>query len=244
MQPATKSNAVSASVLSGVSCQRLWRAWADPDLLQQWFCDHAWGEIHLGGDYYWKFDEFDVQAHSRITELIPEVRMTLESQGTSVEFHLEAEGHGSRMTVKQQWPAEHAPAAEAMADVRSGWLMSMALMRHYAENYFEQSKQTLLVRRPWPGSFAKVLPFYQDPRELKRWLKVSERPREILTDTGQEVCYRWDPAGGVLECKAFHWAGEQQLALRVTSWSKHYDLSGLKPQLEESLDQLQSLLIS
>ncbi|MGJ5816961.1 SRPBCC family protein [Paludibaculum fermentans] len=244
MQPTTESNAVSASVLSFASCDRLWRAWADPELLQQWFCDHAWGDIKVGGDYYWQFAEFDVQAHSRITELIPEVRMALESQGTSVVFHLAAEGHGSRMTVKQDWQAPPAPPAEARAEVRSGWLMSMALMRHYAENYFEQPKQTLLVKRAWTGSFAKVLPYYQDPRELRRWLKVAERPREILTDTGQEVCYRWDPVGGALEFKAFHWGGAQQLALRVTSWSKDYDLSFLKPQLEESLDHLQSLLIS
>ncbi|MGC4049370.1 MAG: SRPBCC domain-containing protein [Paludibaculum sp.] len=60
-----------------MSGQRLWRAWADPQLLQQWFCDHAWGNIRLGGDYFWKFSEFDVQAHSRIIELMPGGCMTL-----------------------------------------------------------------------------------------------------------------------------------------------------------------------
>lgn len=244
MEPTSKSSPVNASVLSFAPCARLWKAWADPELLQQWFCDHAWGDIRVGGDYYWKFDDFDVQAHFRIPELIPEVRMTLAGMDGSVDFQLQMEGHGSRMTVKQQWHPEHVPDPETVAGVRSGWLMAMALMRHYAENYFGQPKQTLLIRRPWAGSLAQAQPYYQDPRELRRWLKVDERPREILTDTGQEVCYRWDPVGGVLECKAFHWQGEAYLGLRLTSWSRGYDLSHIKPQLEESLDHLQKLLIS
>ncbi len=198
----------------------------------------------MGGDYYWTFHEMGAQAHYQITELTPEVRMTLEAADHILDFRVDLEGHSSRATVTQQWRLDHAPAAEALADVRSGWLMSMALMRHYAENYCEQPRQTLLVQLPWSGPLSKALPFYQDPRELRRWLKVTDRPREILTDTGQEVCYRWDAAGGVLECKAFHWEGTGRLALRVTSWSKGYDLTFLKPQLEESLDHLRNLLIS
>lgn len=244
MQSTDQSGVASASVLSFAPGGRLWRAWAEPELLQQWFCDDAWGEARVGGDVFWKFAEYGVQAHLTVTELIPEVRMTLESTEGRVHFLLENEGHGSRVTVRQEWHAGQVPAAEALAGVRSGWLMSMAVMRHYAENYFEQSKQTLVLRRPWAGSLAAVSPFYADPRELKRWLKVADRPREILTDTGQEVCYRWDAAGGVLECKAYEWAGGHELALRVTSWCKDYDLSFLKPELEESLDHLFRLLIS
>lgn len=244
MQPTLKSGIVTASVLSFAPGERLWRAWAEPELLQQWFCDHAWGEARLGGDMFWRFPDYGVQAHLKVTELIDGTRMRLESEDGAVAFLLEPEGHGTRVTVTQRWAEGHEPPAEAASGVRSGWLMSMALLRHYAENYFEQPRQTLLLRRPWSGALDAVAPFYEDPRQMKRWLKVTDRPREILIDTGQEVCYRWDAAGGVLECKAYHWAGGAELALRVTSWSKEYDLGCMKPQLEESLDHLLHLLIS
>jgi hypothetical protein len=121
---------------------------------------------------------------------------------------------------------------------RSGWAMSLGLLKLYLEQYDGLDRQELLLLEPCEAPQETVYPWLADPKLRRRWLGVDDPPREALVDTGSEVLMRWDAVGGALELKQFSWGAGRYLCLRCSSWSRDYDLSYQRTALAECLRKL------
>lgn len=230
--------ALKAELKSNVSTSRLWRAWTEPRLVEGWYADEVSGEPRAGTYYTWRFEGFGPAQALEVKAVEPERRLVLAGTGYG-EIEVIFSPGGRVAVTHTGLPVPE----EGLADFESGWRMALALLGHYVENYFEQPKQTLLVMKETQFDFARVHECYQEPKLFRRWFDGPEPPRDVLCDTGREVCRRWDYIGGILETKAFHWGGGGKfLALRAVSWAREYELAPLRCVLTASLGNLKTLL--
>lgn len=229
---------LKAELAANVSAKRLWRAWTEPRLVEGWYADEVTGEPVAGAYYTWRFEGFGPPQALEVKAVETERRLVLASTGYGeIEVFFPGRGRVSLTHSGLEFPDE------VLDDCESGWRMALAVLRHYAENYFEQPKQTLLVMKEAVFDFGHVHRLFAEGKHFRRWFEGPEPPRDVIADSGREVCRRWDHIGGTLETKAFHWGeGKTYLALRALSWARGYDLSSLRGSLKTSLDNLKLLL--
>jgi hypothetical protein len=167
--------------------------------------------------------------------------MVLESTFGRIEFRVSETVGGSRVDLIHSGLPEN---EEIAAGCESGWRMSLALLKLYGENYWDQEKRTEFVSRPARFEYADAFAWFSKKEKLGKWLRTFAKTNEPLAMTGREACWRWDAVGGALEMKAYgSGAEDRQLALRAVSWSRGYDLAPVRGELENSLDHLRKLLI-
>lgn len=229
---------LEAVLRANVPARRLWRAWTEPRLVEGWYADEVTGEPKQGAYYTWRFDGFGPPQALEVKEVDPGRRLVLAATGYG-QIEVLFPGRGQVSLRHSELPFSDV----LLDDCESGWRMALATLGHYAANYFEQPKRTLLVMREARFDFAHLHRLFSDAKHFRRWFDGPEPPREILVDTGREVCRRWDYIGGTLEAKAFH-SGEEKtmLALRALSWAREYDLDLLRGALQSSLGNLLPLL--
>jgi hypothetical protein len=229
---------LKAELAVSVSARRLWRAWTEPRLVEGWYADEVTGEPKAGTYYTWRFEGFGPPQALEVKAVEPERRLLLAGTGFG-EIEVLFADSGRLTLAHSGLPFSD----EVLDDCQSGWRMALAILGHYVESYFEQPKQTLLVMHEAAFDFGRALKLFAEPKHFRRWFEGPEPPRDILVDTGREVCRRWDYVGGILETKAFHWGdGKRFLALRALSWARGYDLGALRGSLEASLRNLTALL--
>lgn len=225
---------LKAELAVSVPTRRLWRAWTEPPLIEGWYADEVTGEPRAGAFYTWRFEGFGPPQALEVTSVEPGKRLVLAGTGYG-EIELAFSEPGRLTLTHGGLPFSD----EALDDCQSGWRMALAVLGQYVENYFEQPRQTLLIRREADFDFTRAHELFSDARKFRAWFEGPEPPRDVIADTGREVCRRWDYIGGVLEAKAFHWdEGKRFVALRATTWARDYDLSSLRPSLEASLENL------
>jgi uncharacterized protein YndB with AHSA1/START domain len=207
-------------------------------LLEGWYADEVSGEPRAGTYYTWRFEGFGPPQALEVKAVEPERRIVLAGTGFGeIEVAFPSRGKVSLTHSGLPFPDE------VLDDCESGWRMALTVLGHYAENYFEQPRQTLLVMREAAFDFARVHEIFADPKLFARWFEGPEPPRDVLCDTGRELCRRWDYIGGTLETKAFHWGeGKTFLALRALSWARDYELASVRTSLQASLGNLELLL--
>ncbi len=229
---------LKAELATNVSVRRLWRSWTDPRLVEGWYADEVTGEPKAGTYYTWRFEGFGPPQALEVKVVEPEKRLVLAATGYG-EIEVLFSDPGRLKLTHSGLPFPD----EVLDDCQSGWQMALAALGQYVENYFEQPKQTLLVMKEAAFDFPHAHKLFADAKLFRRWFEGPEPPRDIIVDTGREVCRRWDYLGGMLETKAFHWKdGKRYVALRALSWARGYDLGSLRGNLEASLRNLTALL--
>ena len=139
---------------------------------------------------------------------------------------------------------------EEYQGIVSGWTHSLALLKHYLENYFGRPKATLLLMQPATYEYSSLLPFYATAEGLDRWLTTSAVIGDtggscvlrlhdgrtvtgrVLSKTAWEMAISWEEVDGVLELKGFRFPPGRVVAARVTSWNLD---SGRAAAIEKTL---------
>ncbi len=186
--------------------------------------------------YLWKFDDFFGPAQAvKVEEAIPEKSLLLASGAMRIVVEFSQEGDIGVVTLNHRgFP----PGDPLLEGCRSGWLLALAQLKFYLENYEDYDRQELLVLHPASAPAETIHALLSDPKQRRNWLLVDDPPSETLADSGTELLMKWDAIGGVLELKQFSWNDGRYLCLRASSWSREYDLAYQKAGLRESLETL------
>lgn len=242
--------------------EQVWAAWAEPEHVRNWFSDDAHGDLEPGRELVHRFDGHGEHRY-RVVEVEAPHRLVLDGEmdgrafRQTVEIRTEGGTTVLRLVHSGFGPAD--PDSEIVQGIDSGWSMALAVMKHYAENYFGRAKVTHVAFRPARFEYGELLRGrYLSGEGLAGWLTngsggiaVDEPTKldvvgvgvlsgKVLSLTDHEVSVTLDEVDGVLELKAFG-AGPQArvLGVRLISWSRDPDLIGpLRAALDEAVDRL------
>lgn len=221
-----RDDAVQAEMTTSAAPARVWRAWAEPEILSQWFTDRARGRASAGATMTWIFDRFRMELPYDVVIADPERRLVLKGSPVGrppylLEIVMAPSGDGTRLTVINSGFTVGSQLEEQRDGVHSGWSMALVILKHYLENHFGQERETFFAMQPAPFSYDQVLPRFLTAAGLSRWLTrdgaIGEpgEPYRLTLSTGEtmsgrvlvvtssEVALTWDEIGGVVELKAF-----------------------------------------
>jgi uncharacterized protein YndB with AHSA1/START domain len=233
---------VKETIETSAPVKKLWAAVTDNSLIRQWFADHSTGKTKLGETITWTWDTLHAPWVLEVLAAEPENLLVFRHGDRILELKFSPWPKGSRLELTHSGFAPDAAGAEDFASAQSMWHVALTVLKFHIENYPDQNKKSITVFRAMQFDFAKAHIVFKDAARIPDWLKDDDPPRQVLADSGREVCYRWDAIGGVLECGALTLGGVQYLALRAISWSRMYDLSTRKAELEQSLANLAAIV--
>jgi len=243
--------------------ERVWEAWADPVKISQWFTDRAEGFAKPGATIVWYFDAFNYRISYRVLRAEPGKSYVIrwdDAPGGHEPgvFEVTLSHHGGETTLRlvqsgfregAEWDAEY-------EGVSSGWIMALALLKHYAENYFGQPRASWLLLRPAAFTAEQVVALERTEAGLARWLTRSGAlPAEgkrfqftlqsgealsgkVLALSKSETCLSWNEVHGTLEFKAFAMGPQKMVGLRASAWGGDAArLEAAKPAMEAALDR-------
>lgn len=160
--------------------EQVWRAWADPEIVRQWFADEAEGRAQPGDTIVHRFPHFGFQHVYEVLEAEPPHRLVLRADlggGELVqEILIAGKGQETHLRLVQSGPvpADQDPSDEEdLEGVDSGWKLALAILRHYLENYFGRERQSLFVMRQAPFSYDDLEELFRSEEGLSSWLTRS-----------------------------------------------------------------------
>lgn len=245
----------------------IWQAWADPSKVAAWFVDRAEGRMEVGETVRWFWDSTDEGMTHRVLAADPPRRLLLAldvPQGaTLLEITIEQDrGHSVLRLVQSGFG--HGPEWDEQYDgMASGWMIALAILKHFAERYFDRKRTEVMVLEEAGFDLQALQRLHRTDEGLSRWLSrsgyvgtaVGDPVRLILADgrmltgtilrqTPFETLVSWDEIEGVMELKAFrgpHWGSH--VGIRVMSWLEGAgDLMDLEGVLAKAVGKLASLL--
>jgi uncharacterized protein YndB with AHSA1/START domain len=214
--------------------EKVWAAWTDPRHVAGWFADRAEGQMTPGGVFTWHWDAMGLSAANQVAEAEPGKRLVLGCGERLLEVRFI--GGGSRTGIKLVNSGLPEDEDEVLS-VRSGWLLSVALLRKYLALYWGREKRQVLGKRELNFDFARVIECYRLPKR-EEWLGGTP---PVLEDSGREVALDWVERQGVLELKAWALNGRRWLGMRANSWDGA-PMEEWPQAVEDALDRLQPLL--
>jgi len=247
---------------------RVWEAWADPVKISQWFVDRAEGFGEPGATITWFFDAFHFQISFHVLRSEPGksyvIRWEEPPPGREpgvLEITLAQAGGVTTLRLVESGFREGAEWDEEYEGVSSGWMMALALLKLYAENYFGQARATWMLLRPAAYTAEQVVPLERTEGGLARWLTragsvgaVGESCRltlqsgetlsgRVLALSKSETCLAWNEVHGALEFKAFGTGAQKMIGLRASAWAGGAArLEAAKPAMEAALDRWAAVL--
>lgn len=243
-----KTRDIDCELRTQASVQDLWSAWTDPQRLAQWFADRATGEAKPGSALTLFFDAFGYELPWPVIEVMQGEKVVFGGQFGDrppwrLEITLRREGGESVLRLHNSGFLSGAEWDDEYEGVASGWQLSLALLREYAERHLGQPKRTLMTLRPAAFDFATVLRWFTDDELRRRWLPDGVRGR-VLATSRQEQAVTWQEQGAVLEFKALgSRPGARSIGLRATAWGDAAErLAGAQQKLDEWTDRLAAQL--
>ena len=223
---AHRDDAVRAEMTTTATPGQVWRAWAEPETLSQWFTDRARGRARAGATMVWIFDRFRMELPYEVVIAEPEQRLILKGSPVGrppylLEILIAPDTDGTRITVINSGFTVGSQVEEQRDGVLSGWRMALVILKHYLENYFGRQRETFFAMQPAPLTYDQALRRFLTADGLSRWLTregAIGAPGEpyrltlasgltmsgkVLVVTSSEVALTWDEIGGVVELKAF-----------------------------------------
>ncbi len=247
---------------------RVWEAWADPVRISQWFVDRAEGFAEPGATITWFFDSFHFHISYHVLRSEPGKSYAIRWENAPpgrepgvLEVTLSQAGGETVLRLVESGFREGAEWDQEYEGVSSGWSMALALLKHYAENYFGMPRASWLLMRPAAYIAEQVVPLERTADGLGRWLTragalgtVGDSCRltlqsgetlsgRVLALTKSETCVGWDEVQGALEFKAFAMGPQKMIGLRASAWADGgARLEAAKPAMEAALDRWAAVL--
>jgi uncharacterized protein YndB with AHSA1/START domain len=242
------------------SPEQVWRAWADPEIIRQWFADEAEGRAEPGGAIVHRFPNFGFEHRYEVLEADEPHRLRLRAELGGRPFvqevFVESAGGETVLRLVHSGFSEEGSGSseEELEGIDSGWKLALAILVRYLENHFGRERETHFVMQPARFSYAELDELFRSEAGLARWLTRSgsigddgepyelrlrdgsRAAGEVLAWTGREAALSWEEIAGTLELKAFGASADSRmLALRLMSWSGDplpFDESLLRASLE------------
>jgi uncharacterized protein YndB with AHSA1/START domain len=234
IEPEHRGRKMTAEIRTSASPQQAWEAWADPEKIAQWFTDKAEGKAVAGAVVTWIFERFNYRIPYDVIASEPGERFAIRWNAPAgqnpgiLDVRIAREGGETVIRLVNSGFKEGAEWDDEYEGTSSGWQMSLALLRHYLENYFGQNKVQFLVIQPAAFEYAQLMPFFTTRQGIARWFSkpeatgligkvgdvisfelqdtiagVSKLNGRVLAITPREVTLSWIEIGGTLELKAF-----------------------------------------
>lgn len=233
---------IRVSTLIDAPAERVWKAWAEPSDLARWFVDEARGEVVEGEIYTWVFHGFDAEIDYPVVRVEEPTLLILAGEAPqtgpyALEIRIDAISAGTRVQLVNSGFPEAAEDDAGFVDMRSGWSLALALLRHYVVHHAGADKCTVqsYVDADIDGrSVAELL--FTESHGLAKWLTVrggiggrdeavsltlhDGRPLtgHVLARSDTEVAISWGEDDAVLELKSFQAGDARKVGVRLTGW--------------------------
>jgi uncharacterized protein YndB with AHSA1/START domain len=240
----------------------VWTAWTDPQSICRWFTDEARGEARPGGTLVWTFRGFG-EVPYRVLIAEPNRHLVLggEIPGRgpfALEIEIRRSGGTTTLRLVNSGFLDGAAWDEEYEGVRSGWVGSLALLKHALERHPGRSRHASLMVRPAPVDHVTLYRYFGEPDWLARWLtrtgalgelgapaalELQDGARlsgRVIASTGREKAITWtEEDDAVLELKGFAAAGRRMIGIRVTTWGSDAGrISRLEQRLTPAVERL------
>jgi uncharacterized protein YndB with AHSA1/START domain len=258
---------IRAEIRTKATPQQAYDAWADPEKIAHWFPDRAEGKAEPGGTITWIFDKFNFRVPYEVLIAQPAEKFAIRwnpQPGLNpgiLEVTITKEGGDTVVRLVNSGFREGAEWNEEFEGTESGWHMTLALLKHYLENYFGTPRASFLAMRPAAFSFEQVLPFHRTATGLQEWLTKSGAYGEagesfalelqeggrvtgrVLAKSKREASLGWNEIHGVLELKAFSMGPQRFLCVRGCGWGFSPEKAKeLEAQMERAIERLAGVL--
>jgi uncharacterized protein YndB with AHSA1/START domain len=267
--PEHRGRTITASIRTTATPERLWEAWADPERLAHWFPDRAEGRAEVGATQTWYFDRFKYALPYEVFSAVPGEHLVLTGEPPGrprffLEIDLRREGGSTVLTLTNSGFLDQEGWDEEYEGIVSGWQLSLAVLKEYAERYDGRPRTQFFAMRPGAFEYAELRPLFREPAALARWLTSSGGigapgdhyeltlmdgtivDGEILAVTAWEVLVSWRAIQGVLALKAFSMGpGRRALCIHGSGWNlAPARAAALEADFGAALDRLAALLES
>ncbi len=258
---------IRAEIRTRATPQQAYDAWADPEKIAHWFPDRAEGKAEPGATITWIFDNFNYRIPYEVLIAQPAEKFAIRwnpPPGMNpgiLEITIAKEGGETVVRLVNSGFREGAEWNDEFEGIDSGWRMSLALLKHYLDNYFGTSRSSFLVMRPAEFSFDQVVALHRKEAGLKKWLTKSGEYGEVgesfaldlqeggkasgrvLAKSNRETTLSWDEIHGVLELKAFAMGPQKMLCVRGCGWGLSAEKAKeLEAQMERAVERLANVL--
>jgi uncharacterized protein YndB with AHSA1/START domain len=253
---------VDAEMRTTATPEEAWTAWTDPRGISNWFTDEARGEAKPGGTLVWVFRGFgEIPYPVAVAE--PPGRLVLAGQipgrgPFALEVRIRREAGTTIVRLVNSGFRDGADFDEEYEGVRSGWVASLALLKHYLERHPGKSRHAALIVRPAAVGAEELYHHFSDATALGEWLTTegalgnSGHPaalalREggrlsgtVIAATGREKTVTWNEEDhSAVELKGFQAGARRMVGLRITTWgSDPSRVSRLEPLLTPAVERL------
>ena len=250
--------------------EQVYEAWADPEKLAHWFVDSAKvstasGMAEPGAIFPWVFEKFGYEIPYEVVAAEPGRRFALGGEHPKsgpflLEVKIARDGGETVVTLVNSGVLDGSEWDDEFEGIVSGWTQSLAVLKHYLENYAGRPKTSILVMQPAGYELSSLLPFYVTREGLDRWLTTSavisgsevgascslrlqggdSLTGRLLSKTGWEAALSWEEIDGVLELKGFRLPGMGRVvAARLLSWKISPErAAAVEKKLQEALGRL------
>ena len=258
---------ILAEIRTSATPEQVYEAWADPEKIAHWFPDKAQGKAEPGATITWIFERFNYTIPYEVLAAEPGKRFAIRwnpPPGMSagiLEVTITKEGGETVMRLVNSGFREGAEWNDEYDGVDSGWIMALALLKHYVENYFGTPRSSFQAMRPANFAFADVLPFHRTAEGLRKWLTTSGEfgdagekfalalreggavTGRVLAKSKWETTLGWEEIRGVLELKAFAMGPQKMVCVRGCGWGlAAAKAKKIEEEMDRAVERLASLL--
>ena len=249
--------------------EQVYDAWADPEKIAHWFVDAAKvntasGKAEAGSIFTWIFEKFGYEIPYEVVAAEPGRRFALGGEHPKsgpflLEVKIAREGGETVVTLVNSGFLDGSEWDEEYQGIVSGWTNSLAVLKHYLENYAGRPKTSILVMQPAACDLTSLLPFYTTAEGLDRWLTTASSIGDgvgkscslrlhggdsltgsVLSRTRWEAALSWEELDGILELKGFRFGpAGPVVAARLLSWNITPErAAAVERKLQEALGRL------
>jgi uncharacterized protein YndB with AHSA1/START domain len=232
---------IEVEIRTTATPKEVWKAWADPAAISKWFADEARGEAKPGGTLVWVFRGFGEVPYP-VVVADPPRRLVLAGNipgrgPFALEILIRKSAGMTIVRLVNSGFLDGADWNEEYEGVRSGWVVSMALLKHYLECHLDAPRHSALIVRPASVGPDELYRCFSQADGLAAWLtqegalgEVGDPAALVLRDgtrlsgsviaaTGREKAVAWDEEeSAVVELKGFAASGCRMVGLRLTAW--------------------------
>lgn len=222
----------------------LWRAWADPEHIAQWFVDRAEGTCKPGEVMTWIFEAFSYRIPVPILEAEPGKRFVTGADAGVVgplpkllEVDIETVDGGSKLRLVDSGFSEDASADDEFEGVRSGWDMALHQLKWWLEHSTSGARNHMFAMRSTTATWEQLATRYSGATGLATFLDDVDAPAKltvgdrvsaklaghpftgrVLAHTGREFLLEWSELTGVVGFKAFTTGPTRSVAIDLSAW--------------------------
>ena len=214
--------------------ERVYEAWTEPDHLARWFCDKVVGWPGYGGTLTMTWKKFGFSMDYYLQEITPPKKIIMKSPipglgMQTLNITIRPYGKGCHIEIVETGPG--AEGQEGAGDAKSGWEMSLALLKTYLEYFWNKNRRMLFSIITAPYEEKRLMHYYKDDSGLSKWFTKSGSigdpgsdvnlvlkndmilTGKVMAVTSHELLITWKEVNGFLELKSFTGTAERRAVL-------------------------------